>query len=332
MTMAARASEFSQWWRGRPVLVTGAAGLLGSHLCRALTERGAHVVGVMRDHVASVERDEKVTWVAGDIRDQPFMERVLNGYEIKTVYHLAAQAIVGVANRNPIETFDSNIRGTWTVLEAARRVPGIEQILVASSDKAYGANEKLPYTESSPLHGLHPYDVSKSCTDLIAQTYAHTYGLPVGIVRCCNLFGGGDLHWNRLVPGTMRSALEGSAPIIRSDGSMTRDYLYVEDGVDAYLTFTKALHRDASLCGQAFNFGNNAPLTVLELVLKILDIAGRADLEPKILGEASNEIPAQYLDSTRAMEVLGWQPKFGLRAGLTATLAWYRKFLKSEPI
>lgn len=319
-----------QWWKNRPVLVTGATGLLGSHLCRALIERGANVVGIMRDHVAASNRDENMTWVTGDIRDQAFMERVLNGYEIKTMFHLAAQAIVGVANRNPVETFDSNIRGTWTVLEAARRVPGIEQILVASSDKAYGAHEELPYKETSPLHGMHPYDVSKSCTDLIAQTYAYSYDLPVCIVRCCNLFGGGDLHWNRLVPGTMRSALEGSAPIIRSDGSMTRDYLYIEDAVDAYLTLTKRMHRDASLRGQAFNFGNDIALTVLELVLKILDIAGRSDLEPKILGEANNEIPAQYLDSTRAKEVLGWQPQFGLRPGLMATLAWYRKFLNLD--
>lgn len=327
MLTSTESSFTPRWWRGRSVFVTGASGLLGTHLCQVLAGHGAHVVALVRDQTAFSCRDERITWVTGDIRDQALMERVINGYEIKTLFHLAAQAIVGVANRNPVDTFDSNIRGTWSVLEAARRVPGIEQILVASSDKAYGVHEKLPYTEDSSLHGRHPYDVSKSCADLIAQTYAHTYALPVCVVRCCNLFGGGDLHWNRLVPGTIRSVLEGRNPIIRSDGSMTRDYLYIEDGVDAYLTLAQTMSHDASLHGQAFNFGNNAPLTVLELVLKILNIAGRPGLEPKILNEASNEIPAQYLDSTRATEVLGWQPQFGLTQGLKATFSWYRKHL-----
>ena len=321
-----------QWWRSRPVLVTGGTGLLGSQLCAKLVGHGAQVVAVVRDRLASSplfteEAGRHVTMAYGDIRDQAFIERVLNNYEIKTVFHLAAQAIVGAANRNPVETFDSNIKGTWTVLEAARRVPGVEQIVTASSDKAYGVHEVLPYTEDAPLQGTHPYDVSKSCADLIAQTYAHTYKLPVCIARCGNLYGGGDLHWNRLVPGTMRAAIEGSAPLIRSDGSMTRDYIYVEDGANAYLTLARKMSEDPSLHGQAFNFGNNAPLSVLQLVQQILQVAGRTDLQPVILNQANNEIPAQYLDSSRAMHVLGWQPQYTLEAGLRATLDWYRNYL-----
>jgi CDP-glucose 4,6-dehydratase len=258
------------------------------------------------------------------------IERVLNNYEIKTVFHLAAQAIVGAANRNPVETFDSNIKGTWTVLEAARRTPGALQVLVASSDKAYGAHEILPYTEDAPLQGRHPYDVSKSCTDLIAQSYAHTYQMPIAIARCGNLYGGGDLHWNRLVPGTMRAIIENTPPLIRSDGTLTRDYLFVEDGAGAYLTLAEKLAADEKLRGQAFNFGNNAPLSVLDLMQKILQISGREDLQPRILNEAGNEIPAQYLDSSRAQKMLGWQPQFSLEEGLEKTLDWYRKFL-NEP-
>lgn len=327
-------TDSSQWWRNRPVLVTGCTGLLGSQLCAMLVARGAQVVGLVRDHVASAQlfssgTSRHMTIVNGDIRDQALLERVLNNYEIKTVFHLAAQAIVGAANRNPVETFDSNIKGTWTVLEAARRVPGIEQILMASSDKAYGVHETLPYTEDAPLQGTHPYDVSKSCADLIAQTYAHTYKTPVCIARCGNLFGGGDLHWNRLVPGTMRAAIEGATPLVRSDGSMTRDYIYVEDGAHAYLTLAEKMNGDEALHGQAFNFGNNAPLSVLALVQEILKVAGRTDLQPCILNEANNEIPAQYLDSSRAMKVLGWQPQFSLEEGLRKTLSWYREHLSS---
>jgi CDP-glucose 4,6-dehydratase len=322
-------TDFSNFWRNRPVLVTGAAGLLGAHLCVALLARGANVVGLVRDRAAfsplqNFGAAQKMTLVFGDIRDQSLIERVLNNYEIETVFHLAAQAIVGAANRNPVETFDSNIKGTWTVLEAARRTPGAPQVLVASSDKAYGAHENLPYTEDAPLQGRHPYDVSKSCADLIAQSYAHTYQMPIAIARCGNLFGGGDLHWNRLVPGTMRAIIENTPPLIRSDGTLTRDYLFVEDGARAYLSLAEKLAEDETLRGQAFNFGNNAPLSVLDLVQKILQIARREDLEPRILNEASNEIPAQYLDSSRAQQVLGWQPQFSLEEGLEKTLVWYR--------
>jgi CDP-glucose 4,6-dehydratase len=324
--------DFSDFWQNRAVFVTGAAGLLGSHLCAALAARGANIVGLVRDRAAfsplqNLGVAEKMTLVFGDIRDQSLIERILNNYEIQTVFHLAAQAIVGAANRNPVETFDSNIKGTWTILEAARRTPDSPQVLMASSDKAYGAHDHLPYTEEAPLQGRHPYDVSKSCADLIAQSYAHTYRLPIAIARCGNLFGPADLHWNRLVPGTMRAILENTPPLIRSDGTMTRDYLFVEDGASAYLSLAENLARDENLRGQAFNFGNNAPLSVLEMVQKIIKIANRDDLEPRILNEAGNEIPAQYLDSSRAQKMLGWQPRFSLEDGLQKTLGWYRKFL-----
>ena len=327
---------FSNFWQSRAVFVTGAGGLLGAHLCAALVARGANVVGLVRDRAAfsllqNSGTAEKMTLVFGDIRDQSLMERILNNYEIQTVFHLAAQAIVGAANRNPVETFDSNIKGTWTILEAARRTPLSPQVLIASSDKAYGAHDNLPYTEDAPLQGRHPYDVSKSCADLISQSYAHTYQMPVAIARCGNLFGPGDLHWNRLVPGTMRAIIENTPPLIRSDGTLTRDYLYVEDGANAYLSLAENLAQNETLSGQAFNFGNNAPLSVLEMVRKILRVAKREDLQPRILNEASNEIPAQYLDSSRAQKTLHWQPQFSLEDGLQKTLEWYRKFLKNEP-
>lgn len=321
-------------WKDRRVFVTGCSGLLGSHLCATLVEKGAHVVGLIRDQVPrsqllSSGTAQKMVIVHGDLCDQALLERVLNDYEVQTVFHLAAQAIVGAANRNPVETFDSNIRGTWTLLEAARRTPGIKGVLIASSDKAYGAHDKLPYDESMPLQGRHPYDVSKSCADLIAQTYASTYHLPVGITRCGNLFGGGDLNWNRIVPGTMRAAISGEAPIVRSDGKMTRDYLYVGDGVGAYLHLAEKLQADGSLIGRAFNFGHNQPLSVLDLVQEILRVAGREDLQPVVLNEANNEIPHQYLDSTRACEVLEWQPEYSLEDGLRRTLDWYREYLSA---
>jgi CDP-glucose 4,6-dehydratase len=334
-TRPAQSRTDENFWRNRRVFVTGCAGLLGSHLCATLIAKGAHVVGLIRDQVPhsllfSSGDSEKMILASGDLRDQALIERVLNGYEIQSVFHLAAQAIVGAANRNPVETFDSNIRGTWSVLEAARRTRGIEQILVASSDKAYGAHEQLPYDESMPLQGRHPYDVSKSCADLIAQSYGHTYQMPIAITRCGNLFGGGDLNWNRIVPGTMRSVLENTPPLIRSDGTMTRDYLYVQDGVNAYLHLAEKLQQDVSLAGQAFNFGHNAPLSVLELVQKILHVAGRQDVQPIVLNEANNEIAHQYLDSTRARDQLGWQPEYSIEDGLRHTLDWYRRHLTEE--
>ncbi len=323
------------FWRSRPVLVTGATGLLGAALLRMLVELGAEVVALVRDWVPQAETVrsgllERVRVVRGDIVDQELLERVLGEYEIDTVFHLAAQTIVSIANRNPVGTFEANIKGTWCVLEAVRRSPAVKQIVVASSDKAYGDQAVLPYSESTALEGRHPYDVSKSCSDLIAQMYARTFGVPVCITRCGNFFGPGDLNWNRIVPGTFRSAIRGERPVIRSDGTFVRDYIFVDDGAAAYLQTAEMLSRDRTLAGEAFNFSNEAPLTVIELVTRILAAAGRSDLEPEILNQASHEIRAQFLDASKAKQRLGWQPRFSLEQGLAKTFAWYRDVV-AEP-
>ena len=318
------------FWRDRPVFVTGATGLVGSWLVSRLAQAGADVTCLVRDWVpqSALVREGKLASfkvVHGDLRDQALLERALGEYEIATVFHLGAQTIVGTANRNPVPTFEANIGGTWALMEAARRTPTIKQVVVASSDKAYGACDTLPYDENTPLQGRHPYDVSKSCTDLISQTYAHTYGLPVTITRCGNFYGGGDLNWSRLVPGTIRSVLHGEAPLIRSDGSFVRDYLYVADGVAAYLVLAEQLAIRPELRGQAFNFSNELQLTVLDLVERILH-GMNSDLKPVVLGEASHEIRAQSLSAAKAREMLDWQPGFDLDEGLRQTIAWYRKF------
>ena len=251
----------SSFWRDRPTLVTGATGLVGSWLVRSLVAQGASVVCLVRDWVPQSELVgtrliDKVNVVRGDVRDSALIERTLGEYEVDTVFHLAAQTIVGIANRNPISTFETNVQGTWVMLEACRRSPAVKQIVVASSDKAYGAQEILPYNETTPLQGTHPYDVSKSCADLIAHAYSVTYGLPVAITRCGNFYGGGDLNWNRIVPGTIRSALRGQRPVIRSDGQYVRDYFYVEDGAAAYMLLAEKLAACPELAGESFNFSN----------------------------------------------------------------------------
>jgi CDP-glucose 4,6-dehydratase len=319
------------FWRDRPTLVTGGTGLVGGWLVRRLLEHGADVVCLMRDWVPQCElvrsgQTELVKVVRGDVRDQAVLERALGEHEIDTVIHLAAQTIVGIANRNPVSTFETNIAGTWALLEACRRSPRVKQIVVASSDKAYGDQEDLPYDETTPLQGRHPYDVSKSCADLIAHSYAVTYGLPVAITRCGNFYGGGDLNWNRIVPGTIRSALRSERPVIRSDGNFTRDYFYVEDGAAAYMHLTERLARDPSLRGEAFNFSNELQLTVTDLVQRILRLTGCA-LEPDVRNEASNEIRHQYLSASKARERLKWAPLFSLDEGLKKTIQWYQQFL-----
>lgn len=321
------------FWRDRPTLVTGASGLVGGWLVKRLVEAGADVVCLVRDHVpqSMLYRDrltEQVKIARGDVRDQACLERALGEFEIDTVFHLAAQTIVGIANRNPVSTFETNIQGTWALMEACRRSPRVKQIVVASSDKAYGDQEHLPYDETTPLQGTHPYDVSKSCADLIAATYAVSYGSPVAITRCGNFYGGGDLNWNRIVPGTIRSILRGERPVIRSDGKFIRDYFYVEDGAHAYMTLAEHLARRPELAGQAYNFSNEIQVTVLELVDKILKAMG-SSLTPDVRNEASNEIIHQYLSAAKAREQLGWQPLFELDQALVSTIAWYREFLKA---
>ena len=322
------------FWRDRPTLVTGATGLIGSWVVRRLLELEADVVCIMRDWAPESELVQadligKTSLVQGDVLDQALLERVLGEYEVDTVIHLAAQTIVGVANRNPISTFESNIAGTWRLLEACRRSPLVRQVVLASSDKAYGDQETLPYTEATALAGRHPYDVSKSCADLIAQSYASTYGTPVVITRCGNFFGGGDLNWSRIVPGTIRSVLRGQAPVIRSDGTSLRDYFYVEDGAAAYLLLAERLAQEPPLRGQAFNFSNETPVTVIDLVEKILRMMG-SRLTPEVRGEAPNEIREQFLHASKARTTLGWRPVFTLDAGLRRTIDWYRSAFDAE--
>ncbi|MBP9663881.1 MAG: GDP-mannose 4,6-dehydratase [Pyrinomonadaceae bacterium] len=325
----------NRFWLDRRVFVTGATGLLGSWLTRALSEFGADVVVLIRDWVPESElltsgTVSNSTVVRGELTDRDLMERILNEYEIQTVFHAAAQTIVGTANRGPISTFEANIQGTWCLLEAARRSKLIEQVVVASSDKAYGSHDVLPYAEDAPLQGRHPYDVSKSCADLIAQSYANTYAMPICITRCGNLFGGGDLNWNRLIPGTIRSALRGEAPVIRSDGTYIRDYFYVEDAAMAYIRLAEKMAADTSVIGHAFNFSNEVQLTVLSMTQMVLRLVERTDLEPTILGEAQNEIPHQYLTADKARRLLGWRSDFSIEEGLRRTIDWYRVFLTAD--
>jgi CDP-glucose 4,6-dehydratase len=319
------------FWRDRPTLVTGASGLLGGWLVKALLDQGADIVCLMRDRVprsqlVRARLIDRVRVVRGDVTDRETIERVLGEYEVDTVFHLAAQTIVGIAARNPISTFEANICGTWCVLESCRRSPTVKQIVVASSDKAYGAQPELPYRESSRLEGRFPYDVSKSCADLIAQSYAATFGLPVAVTRCGNFYGGGDLNWNRIVPGTMRSIIRGQRPVIRSDGSPLRDYVYIEDASASYMLLAEALAQHPELRGEAFNFSGEKPLSALDMVRAILRVTG-STLEPDVRGDARHEIPHQYLCAAKAREKLGWQPAFALDEGLRRTCEWYRAWL-----
>ena len=323
------------FWKQRNVFVTGGTGLLGSWLTRRLVESGANVVCLIRDTEPRSELVRsgflsRVTIVHGELEDYFTVLRAINEYEIESVFHLGAQTIVGTASRSVLSTFESNIKGTWTVLEASRVCSKlVKRVVVASSDKAYGSHATLPYNEDAPLQGRFPYDVSKSCADLLCHSYFETYRLPVGITRCGNLFGGGDLNWSRIVPGTIRSVLAGERPVIRSDGKFVRDYFFVEDAVDSYLHFAEQLDR-AELHGHAFNFGNEKPITVLELVAQILAAMNRSDLQPAILNEASHEIREQYLDCSKARKQLNWQARYSLADGLQRTIEWYRQFLAAH--
>ncbi|MBP9871880.1 MAG: GDP-mannose 4,6-dehydratase [Nitrosomonas sp.] len=322
------------FWQDRPTFVTGGTGLVGSWLVQRLVDSGADVVCLVRDWVPQSELVrsgliERVKVVHGDVRDRDMLERALGEFEIDTVIHLAAQTIVTIANRNPISTFETNIAGTWNILEASRRSPKVKQIVMASSDKAYGDQEVLPYNEDTPLQGQHPYDVSKSASDLIAAAYAKSYDLPVAITRCGNFYGGGDLNWNRIIPGTIRSILRGQAPIIRSDGGYIRDYFYVEDGAAAYMLLAEQLAIRPELKGQAFNFSNEIQVTVREIVESVIRIMG-SDISPIVLNEASNEIRHQYLNAEKARSMLNWQPLFNLDQALGITIDWYRNFFNNE--
>ena len=318
-----------KFWKDRNVFVTGCTGLLGSWLSIALVERGANVIGLIRDLVPKSNLNwtgfnNKITIARGELEDYFLLERIINEYEIDTVFHLGAQAVVGIANRNPISTFKANIEGTWNILEACRRNPLVKRIIVASSDKAYG-NQKLPYDENMPLEGRYPYDVSKSCADLLCRSYFETYNLPVCITRCGNFYGGGDLNFNRIIPKTIRLILNNKIPTIKSDGTPIRDYFYIEDLVEAYILLAEKMEK-LNIQGEAFNFGNEAKITVLEMVNKIIKLMG-SKLKPKILDVQVNFIKHQYLSTKKARKILNWKPKYTLEEGLRKTIKWYTEKL-----
>jgi len=318
-------------WRERHVLVTGATGIVGGHLCRTLLRRGAYVVAFVRDDdsQSAFYRDgtaRSCSIVRGELQRFEDCIRAVNAQDIEVVFHLGAQTLVGTALRDPVETFESNLRGSYNLLEAARRLPElVKAFIVASSDKAYGDSSVLPYTEDMPLAGRHPYDVSKSCTDLLATCYGVSYDLPVAIARCGNIYGAGDLNWSRIVPGTIRSLLAGERPVLRSDGRNIRDYIYVSDVVDAYLALAERLN-EPEIRGEAFNFSLETRISVLEIVRTITSLIG-SQLEPVVLGTATHEIKEQTLDASKARKLLRWRPQWSLEAGLAETIPWYRSLL-----
>lgn len=330
-----KAKVDQQYWRDRSVLVTGANGFVGSWVARTLVEGGAKVVALVRDVPAHGGLTlqglaGKVDAVSGSLTDYPVVERVINEYDVEVCFHLAAQAIVRVANRSPLSTFESNIRGTWNLLEACRNSKTMLGAVVASSDKAYGAYDRLPYDEAFELRATYPYDVSKACTDMLARCYHRTYGLAVAVTRCANIYGGGDLNFSRIVPDTLRALIHGKAPVIRSDGTPLRDYMYVVDAAEAYLTLAEQLARDG-VAGEAFNFGTERPISVLDLVKEMIAVSGRRGLEPEVLGrgKSAGEIDAQYLSCRKARERLGWEPRFDLSWGLKESYGWYYRFFRS---
>jgi len=328
---ALESMELSEFWQGRRVFVTGATGLVGSWLIRRLIDAGARVTALVHDWDPQSELIrtglvQKTSVVSGAIEHYATLERALVEFEIDTVFHLAARTIVGAALRSPLATFEANIRGTYNLLEACRRQGDlVERVVVASSDKAYGTSEVLPYTEQMPPLGRFPYDVSKSCADLIAQSYYHSYGVPVAIARCGNIYGGGDLNWSRVVPGTIRSLHFGERPVLRSDGSYTRDYVYVEDAVQAYLRLAQGLDR-TEIRGEAFNFGPSEPHTVRDVVTVLQRLMERQDLGVEVRNGGRAEIHDQYLSSEKARQALDWRPRYSLDQGLTRSIVWYKDF------
>lgn len=320
-------------WGGKKILVTGATGMVGSWLVKELLKRESMIVALARDIDYQTEFYRSGDYlqtaiVNGSLEDFSALNRAINEYEIDTVFHLGAQTIVGAAYRDPLQTFESNIRGTYHVLEACKRHSNlVERIVIASSDKAYGIADKLPYTEDMPLKGCHPYDVSKSCADLLAQTYSHTYNIPIAIARCGNIYGGGDLNWSRIVPGTIRSLLNNQRPIIRSDGKYIRDYIYIKDVVDAYLNLAESI-TNKNISGEAFNFSTESRITVIEIVNEIRSIMSKEELEPQILNLNLKEIPEQSLSAEKAHKILGWHSKYELKKSLSETVDWYKNYFR----
>jgi len=319
------------FWKGKNVFVTGADGFIGGWVARTLADYGANVTIILRDSkpensLKTLGLDKDVNIVRGDIINAELMTRIVNEYEIEFIYHLAAQAIVGIANANPVSSFETNIKGTWNILEAARNSKWIKGVIVASSDKAYGIQEKLPYTEDQKLNGLYPYDASKACADILTRSYHKSFGLPVAVTRNANTYGGADMNFNRIVPGTIKSVLDGEIPVIRSDGTLRRDYMYIKDAVEAYLRIGENMDRD-DVCGHAFNFGVGKPISVLELFETVIELCGKT-VKPKILNQAKNEIPDQYLCVDKVKKTFDWEPEYDLKKGIKETIEWYKKYLK----
>lgn len=320
-----------RFWKNRSVLLTGGDGIVGSWLIKALLSAGAKVVALIYDHNTNSELYlsgdvHRIKVVDGRLEDISVIRLALTKYKIESVFHLGAQAIVGTAWQRPLDTFESNIRGTYNLLEACRLTKSVRRIVVASSDKAYGEHTQLPYTEEMSLQGRFPYEVSKSCTDLLAQSYYYSYGLPVAIVRCGNIYGGGDLHFSRIVSGTILSFLNGQAPIIRSDGKFVRDYIYVKDVCHAYMLVAQGL-ADKKLWGESFNCSNEEPMTVLALVKAISQMMGCSAIKPKILNQVHGEIRKQFLSSAKIQRLLKWRAQYSLTQGLSETVDWYRTFV-----
>ncbi|MBI2573087.1 SDR family NAD(P)-dependent oxidoreductase [Candidatus Woesearchaeota archaeon] len=318
-------------WSNKNVFITGADGFIGGWIAKVLVERGANVVVLARDDKKESALklhhiEHKVNIVHGDITDFSLLRRIINEYEIEYCFHLAAQALVQIANRSPLSTFETNIKGTWTLLEAVREVasPRFKALIVASTDKAYGIHEELPYTEESELRGIYPYDASKVCADVLARCYHKMYNLPICVTRKANIYGGADINFGRIVPDTFKSIITGQELIIRSDGTPQRDYMYVEDAADAYITLAENMHRP-EIVGQAFNFSSEKPVSVLELVNTIVKVAGK-QVQPKVLGQAKGEIDVQYLSRAKAEKLLGWKPRHSLEQGLSKTLEWYKGY------
>jgi len=327
----------SAFWSGRATFVTGATGFVGANLVRHLVEQGAQVVCLQRDALPVEPLDlfdlrHRVTLVRGCVEDLAAIERILNQYEIESVFHLAAQALVSVANRSPFATFETNLRGTYAVLEACRRTPRVRRVVVASSDKAYGTQSTLPYREDHALQGLFPYDASKACTDILARSFAHTFQMPIAVTRFANIYGPGDLNLSRIVPGTIVSVLRHEPPIIRSDGTPVREFVYADDVARGYLLLAERIEE---VRGEAFNFGAGEPLAILQLVQLIIRLAGKeGQLEPRILlqRKIEGEIDAQYMSSEKAAARLGWRAEVGLEDGLRRTIQWYRQHLARLPL
>ena len=317
-------------WKNTSVLVTGADGFIGGHVAKALAEKGAKVTTIARDikkinNIGILNLKNKIDIVRGDLINLEDCERAINEYDIEFCFHIAAQAIVGPANRSPLSTFESNIKGTWNILETCRRSKTIKGTIIASSDKAYGQQKKLPYTEDSPLNGYFPYDASKACAEIIARSYFMTYNMPLAITRNANSYVPADMNLCRIIPDVITMLLKDEQPIIRSDGNPERDYMYIKDAVNAYLILAENLHRK-EVVGQAFNFGTGKPISVLDLYKKIIKLVGK-NADPNILGQAKNEIDRQYLDSSKAKDILNWEPKYDLDSGLKETIEWYKKYL-----